>query len=83
MESSIWQGNPILTAQTISKLVEKIKNQQNNAAELKYLKEKCILSENIVVSLTASKALVTLIECETIQISATLTELVSSLALAR
>ncbi|KAF2896131.1 hypothetical protein ILUMI_10044 [Ignelater luminosus] len=83
MESSIRQGNPILTAQTISKLVGKIKDQQNNAAELKYLKEKCILSEDVVVSLTASKALVALIESETVQISSTLAELVSSLSLAR
>ncbi|KAK4884735.1 hypothetical protein RN001_001006 [Aquatica leii] len=74
------QYSGIYVTTTISKIVERITNKENNEQELKYLVDKCIYSEDAVTSLAASSALILLVNAKVLQISSLLSQLLASLS---
>lgn len=89
-EYKLKQNNPILVAQSVSKLVQVIIDKWNNSAnhskdipEIKYLKNKCVTTENHLISLTISSGITLLVEAGILQILPTISDLLSSLPVAK
>lgn len=88
LDHKLEQCNPVLTAQTVSKLVEAVKIRRHSIKraddpEVKFLVKTCACNKDSSACLTASMGLISLVECGAVDPAAVLNNLMSSLAGAR